>query len=241
MKNILIVEDDAMQRKNLKEMLQLIDEQFQIYEAEDADEALEISKDVNIDLFFVDIFLKNSSGLEFAIDIRKITKYEFSFIVFITTQVEYLTQAFKQTHCYDYILKPYDKDEIIKMVKKFSENAKNNSKQERKSVAFDLKNRIIIKMYIDEIIFVEANMRTCIVNTVRGRYMVNKIALKKVLELIDCEFIIQSHKSFLVNTKYINKFEKIDSRTSKIYFENYEGTAYMGYKYRDTLLELIKR
>ncbi|WP_242824766.1 LytR/AlgR family response regulator transcription factor [Clostridium botulinum] len=109
MKNVLIIEDDNYQRKNLKNMLLEIEEDFNIYEAEDKLDALEICNKVLIDLFYVDVSLQNSSGIDLCKDIRKIKKYKFSWIVFITTHVQYMITAFKEIHCYDYILKPYEK------------------------------------------------------------------------------------------------------------------------------------
>lgn len=238
MKNILVAEDDIKQCENLKKMLHMIDTEFNIYEAQDKDVALKISNNVHIDLFFIDVSLKNSSGLELALDLRKISRYEFGWMVFLTTHVEYLTQAFKQAHCYDYIVKPYDKDEIISMIKKFIAHVKNNSVQEkeRKSVFLDLKSGVSMKFYIDEIIFIESSMRTCIVHTIRDSYTLKKISLKKILNLIDCDYIIQSHKSFLVNIKYISRIEKIDSRLSKIYLENSSEKILLGYKFKNSVL-----
>ncbi|MPN36597.1 Transcriptional regulatory protein BtsR [bioreactor metagenome] len=116
MKNILIIEDDERQRINLKKIISEND--VVIYEAQDKDEALDICNKVCIDIFLVDIVLKSSSGLDFALEIRKINKYELSWIIFITTHREYLTEAFKQVHCYDYIIKPYDKEEILSTIRK---------------------------------------------------------------------------------------------------------------------------
>ncbi|AJA48574.1 two component transcriptional regulator, LytTR family [Clostridium pasteurianum DSM 525 = ATCC 6013] len=242
MKNILVAEDDIKQCENLKKMLYMIDAEFNIHEAQDKDQALKISNNVHIDLFFIDISLKNSSGLELALDLRKISRYEFSWMVFLTTHVEYLTQAFKQAHCYDYIVKPYDKDEIISMIKKFSAHAKNNSVQEkeRKSVFLDLKSGVSMKFYIDEIIFIESSMRTCIVNTIRDSYTLKKVSLKNILKLINCNYIIQSYKSFLVNINYIKFIEKIDSRLSELYFEKSSKKALLGYKFKNSVLEKLK-
>ncbi|MCY6355854.1 response regulator [Clostridium sp. ZS2-4] len=100
---ILLLEDDIKQRNNLKKMLYETNEKLKFYEAEDKDEALDICKRVAIDIFFVDISLKNSSGLDFAVEIREMTKYELSWIIFLTTHMEYITQAFKKIHCYDYV------------------------------------------------------------------------------------------------------------------------------------------
>jgi DNA-binding LytR/AlgR family response regulator len=245
MKNILLAEDDMKQCENLRKMLHMIDTKINIYEAEDKNEALEISKDVHIDLFFIDISLKSSSGLDLAFELRKMSEYEFTWLVFLTTHVEYLSQALKQVHCYDYIVKPYNKDEIINMVKKFSlhsQNSNNSVKEdERKSIFFELKNGIGIKVYIDEIIFVESSMRTCIVNTISDSYTLKKISLKKVLELINCDYIIQSHKSFLVNIKYINGINKVNSRLSEICFENCDKIALLGYRFRNDVLEKLEK
>lgn len=243
MKNILLVEDDTKQCENLNKMLHMIDANFNVYEAQDKDEALEISRNIHIDLFFVDISLKNSSGLELALELRKIHEYEFTWVVFLTTHVEYLTQAFKQVHCYDYIVKPYDKDEIINMVKKFSSHSEDEvnsiEKNERKSIFLDLESGVNMKFYIDEIIFIESNTRTCIVNTIRDSYTLKKISLKKIQELISCDYIMQSHKSFVVNIKCINGVERIDSRSNKLHFENCDKTALLGYSFRDNILEKL--
>lgn len=237
--NILIVEDDVIQRQILRKVLCSVNTQFNIYEASDKNEALEIVKEKTIDLFFVDIFLKNSSGLEFALELRKISKYVFSFIIFLTTHVEYITQAFKSVHCYDYILKPYDKDEIIDMVKKISGHAiqEKSAKTERKFVLFKLKSEIDLKVYVDQINFIEIQGRDCIVNTLKESYTIKKLSLKKALDLIDSTYIIQSHKSFLVNVKNISKIERIDGRSGKIYFNNCESMAFLGYKFKDLILE----
>jgi DNA-binding LytR/AlgR family response regulator len=243
MKNILLAEDDIKQCENLRKMLHMIDIKFNIYEAEDKNEALEISKDVHIELFFIDISLKSSSGLDLALELRKIPKYEFTWVVFLTTHVEYLTQAFKQAHCYDYIVKPYNKDEIINMVKKFSlhsQNSNNSVKEdERKFIFLELKNGVNMKFYIDEMIFVESIMRTCIVHTIRDSYTLKKISLKKILQLINCDYVMQSHKSFLVNIKYISSINKVDSRSSEIHFENCDRVAFLGYSFRDSVLEKL--
>ena len=125
----------------------------------DKDEALEITSKNNIDIFYVDICLKNSSGLDFAIELRKIPKYEFSFIIFLTTHVEYINQAFKEVHCYDYILKPYDTTDVVNMTKRFilhSDNIKKYSRRIRETyVVIEISKGINVKIYIDEIIFIE--------------------------------------------------------------------------------------
>lgn len=238
-KNILIVEDDIQQRTNLKRILNEYDKDLNIYEAESEKEALEIIGKVAIDIFYVDVSLKDSSGIEFAKKLRKIKNYELSWIVFLTTHVQYMLEAFKEIHCYDYIIKPYEKEDIIELTKKLILGSKRNSVEEieRKSVVFDLKNGISLKVYLKDFYFIEVNLRTCNIHTKSGKYEASGLSIKKILDLIDCEFIVQSFRSFVVNTKNIEKIEVINKKLSEIYFEGYSEKALLSYKFKDEILE----
>ncbi|MBZ9685396.1 LytTR family DNA-binding domain-containing protein [Clostridium estertheticum] len=237
--NVLIVEDDKLQRKNLKNMIEQIDKTINIYECEDKDEAVEITNMNNIDIFYIDISLKNSSGLDFAIELRKISRYEFSLIIFLTTHIEYLNQAFKEVHCYDYILKPYDIVDVMNMTKRYILNGNNivEPKVDKRYVVFDVRKGITVKVFVDEIIFIEVALRVCLLHTLNGVYKINKLALKNIIKLINCTNIIQCHKSFAVNINHIREINHIDSKLSEIHFENYDKTALLGYKFKNTIME----
>ncbi|MBU3160680.1 LytTR family DNA-binding domain-containing protein [Clostridium frigoris] len=237
--NVLIVEDDMLQRKSLKKMIHQIDKGINIYESCDKDEALEITNIYSIDVFYVDICLNSSSGVDFAMEIRKIPKYEFSFIIFLTTHVEYLTKAFKEVHCYDYILKPYDMSDVVNMTKHFKSHIENiNEKNKvKKYIVIEIKRGVNVKIYIDETIFIEVYLRKCMIHTVNGVYKVNNLALSKILKLINSKNIVQCHKSFAVNVNYIKKIENVDNKLSEIYFENYDKNAPLGYKFKNAIME----
>ncbi|WP_246599450.1 LytR/AlgR family response regulator transcription factor [Clostridium lacusfryxellense] len=241
--NVLIVEDDRLQRESLKNMLQQLDQNIEIYESIDKDEALVIASKNNIDVFYVDICLNNSSGIDFAIELRRIPKYEFSFIVFLTTHVEYINQAFKEVHCYDFILKPYNIDDVVNMTKRFKLHIENlNEKtieetKEKTYVVIDTRKGVNIKIYIDEMIFIEVNLRVCMIHTINGVYKISNLALSKILKYIDSKDIIRCHKSYAVNIKYIKRIENVDNKLSEIYFENYDKKALLGFKFRNIILE----
>lgn len=249
MYSIILVEDDSMQREILKMMIHSIYESINIYEADSENETLNIIEKNKINMFIIDIGLKESSGLDLAMNIRRIPKYEFSQIIFLTTHVDYMLQAFKQTHCYDYILKPYDKDCVQSLLNKLIYNEINNLKIENenskenieKNFVIKIRNGIFIKIKLDKILFIEVNKRDCEVHTFDGVYIYSNISLKKILELIDCEYIIQSHKAFAVNKKLIFKVEKVDIRLSNIYFNNYSKPALLGYKFKNNILPEFKK
>ncbi|MHC1686017.1 MAG: LytR/AlgR family response regulator transcription factor [Clostridiaceae bacterium] len=243
MNNILIVEDDVIQRENLKKLLSEIYTSLNLYEAESQEEAMEISKKVPIDIFYIDVSLKDSSGIDFAKELRKIKRYEFTWIVFITTHIQYMIQAFKEIHCYDFIIKPYEKKDIVSLTERLISGSNSNKEEitEEKSIVFDVQDGISIKIYTDEIIFISVSLRNAAIHTVNGKYEIKGIGLKKILELIDCENIIQSFRSFIVNTKHISKIQSIDSKVSEIYFKDYSEKAILGYTFKNAVLEKFKQ
>lgn len=243
MNNILIVEDDVIQRENLKKLLSEIYTSLNLYEAESQEEAMKISKTVPIDIFYIDVSLKNSSGIDFAKELRKIKRYEFTWIVFITTHIQYMIQAFKEIHCYDFIIKPYEKKDIVSLTQRLISGSNSNKEEiiERKSIVLDLQDGISIKIYTDEIIFISVSLRNATIHTVSGRYDIKGIGLKRILELVDCENIIQSFRSFIVNTNQITKIQSIDSKVSEIYFNDYPEKALLGYKFKKIVLEKFKQ
>jgi two-component system LytT family response regulator len=237
--NILIAEDDSEQRKNLVKMIYEADIDLKIYEAESKEEALKISIEVYIDFFYIDISLKNSSGLDLALELREIEKYKFNWIIFITTHVQYMIQAFKEVHCYDYILKPYDKDEVIKMTKLLTSNNHvcNSLIKEEKYVVFDLQNSISIKLNVDEIVFMEVSFRKIILHTKNGNYEAKRLSLNKALKMINYEHILQSHKSFAININFINKIEAATGKIWEISFNNCKEKALLSYNFKEIVMK----
>lgn len=245
MYSIILVEDDSMQREILKTMILSTYKSIKIYEADSESAALNIIEKNDINMFLVDISLKESSGLDLAIKIRGIPKYEFSQLVFLTTHIDYMLQAFKQVHCYDYILKPYNKNDVQAMLNKLINNEIKNTNDDlkeynNKEFIIKIKNSIFVRVKINDILFIEVKGRDCEINTISGTYKYINIGLKKVLEIIDCEYIVQSHKGFAVNKNYIFKIEKIDARLSSVHFKNYSKNALIGHKFKSSIIPEFK-
>lgn len=249
MYSIILVEDDSMQREILKTIILSTYDSIRIYEADSERAALDIIKNNDINMFVIDISLKESSGLDLAMNIRSIPKYEFSQLIFLTTHVDYMLQAFKQIHCYDYILKPYNKKDVQAMFNKLIYNEINNldnvkndlNEDTDKEFVIKIRNSIFVMVKINDILFIEVNGRDCEVNTVSGIYTYSNISLKKILKLINCEHIVQSHKAFAINKNYIFKIEKLDIRLSNIHFKNYSRTALIGIKFRNSIISEFKQ
>ncbi|NFO03903.1 response regulator transcription factor [Clostridium botulinum] len=241
MYSVILVEDDYMQRNILKKMLTSTYNFIKIYEADSESEALNIIENNYINMFIIDINLKESSGLDLAKKIRDIPKYEFNQIIFLTTYIEYITQAFKQVHCYDYILKPYNKDVVYNMLNKIILNENKEILYKNKEIVITLKCGIYIGIKIKDIIFIEVIGKKYNIHTKTRIYSTNSMSLKKIIELIDSENIIQSHRSFVVNINYVCKIEKIDNKLSSICFNQICEKALLGYKFKNDIISKFKK
>ncbi|MDU1854160.1 response regulator [Clostridium baratii] len=116
---VLVIEDERVQRDNLVKIVERSYINTKAYSAANIKEAKEILTSKEIDLFFIDINLPDGSGLELAKSIRKIEEYEHTGIVFITTQVIQIIDAFKSTHCYDFLIKPFNNEDIKAIIDTF--------------------------------------------------------------------------------------------------------------------------
>ena len=76
--------------------------------------------------------------------------------------------------------------------------------------------------------------------TKSGRYEVKRLSLNKVLEMIDCDHIVQIHRSFIVNTNHIDKIESVSSKVWEISFKCCEIKVPLSYKFREGIVERFK-
>jgi DNA-binding LytR/AlgR family response regulator len=235
--NILIAEDDIIQRELLSEMLESKYIDIRIYVAATENECMEIIDDKEIDLFFMDINLKDSSGLKLTEKIRKINKYELTPIVFITGELGYLIDAFKKVHCYDYIMKPYDISCITSIVDKFGKYSSGKNK-DTSCTYFKIDDVIQVRVYHEEIIFIEYYLKKCMIHTLNEVYNIKSRGLKNTLEEINCSNIVRTHRSYAVNKKHIRNIEKINSKSWEIMFRDYNKKAELSYSYKDNIEDM---
>lgn len=235
--NILLVEDDEIQRNNLKKMINELGDIYTIFEASNTKDALNISINGHIDLFYVDVNIHDDSGINFALEVRKQSKYKLTWIVFITSYVEYMLEAFKKVHCYDYILKPYEKEkiqDITKLLINSTQNLYPSSPLEKKSIIVNSKD-IDIKIFVEDIYFIEVYLHTSIIHTKNGEYKVDRLPLKKISSILNVNNIMQCHRSYLVNLDHIKCIEN-----NNIYFYNYDKIAQVTRNFKRTLLDNFK-
>ena len=79
----------------------------------------------NFDIVFLDIYMNGITGIETAKKLRETDNQ--SKIIFITTSNEFASESY-EVKAYDYLIKPFSKERILKTMERISEDEKNNKK-----------------------------------------------------------------------------------------------------------------
>lgn len=237
--NILLVEDEKIQREALASIIKSNFVDVRIYEAVSKKEALKIIGEKDVHLFFIDIRLKDSSGLDLAKKIRQHDNHSLTGIVFVTGELIHIIEAFKNIHCYDFIVKPYKEKDIINIVDVFLNSTPLRSIKEGKYSFIDIDSNISIKLYHNDIIYIEYIDKCCYIHTMSGIYNIKRTSLVKLLKSLSDDEIIQTHRSFAVNMKYVTEIEKTYEKVWGIKMRGSEDIVLLSYTYRQAFLRRI--
>lgn len=238
--NILLVEDERIQREALASIIKSNFVDVRIYEAASKNEAIKIIDEKDIHLFFIDIQLKDSSGLDLAKKIRKYENHALTGIVFVTGELVHIIEAFKNIHCYDFIVKPYKEKDIIKIVDVFLNSTPLKSIKEGRYSFIDVDSNISVKLYHNDIIYIEYINKCCNIHTISGLYNVKRTSLVKVLKSLKDEEIVQTHRSFAINMKYVTEIEKTYEKVWNIKLRGCDDMVLLSYTYRQAFLRRIE-
>lgn len=232
--NILVVEDNHYERENIVRLLESISKEFNILQASTGEEGLSLLKNFEIDLFILDIQLPDMSGMKTAEKIRQIPKYEFTFMIFITTHIQLQLSAFKQVHCYDFLEKPYKKNEFIEIITRLSKGIYKQKQIElaREEIQLQMKD-CTIKIYTDEILFIESERRNCKVYTKTKEYSVKNMTIKNTLEILPKDNFMQTHKSYIINLEQIYQLEKTEKNSWLVHFKECPYTAFVSNNFKN--------
>lgn len=223
---IMIVEDEINIALGIKKLIESMDDNLSITITGFSSEALKLLKIESFDLFLIDIELLDYSGIELAREIRDVTKYKMTPIVFITAIPTKELTAFKEIHCYDYIIKPFTKKEITDVIG----DLLNFGIKKEEYITFQLKD-FIYRLKEEDIIYLEAINRKIKVVTVNEEIQLSNYTLQNILTELNDNFI-RCHKGYIINTKYIHN---IDNTNKLIKLKYTDVLIPIGRKYREDL------
>jgi two-component system chemotaxis response regulator CheY len=117
MASILAVDDSASMRQMVS--ITLKGAGYEVVEAKDGLEALDLAKSKSVNLVITDVNMPNMDGITLISELRKLPAYKFTPLLMLTTEssVE-KKQAGKAAGATGWIVKPFNPDQLLATVKK---------------------------------------------------------------------------------------------------------------------------
>lgn len=222
--NTIIVDDELHAREIIKTIINDHFEEFQFMgEAGNVSEAIPLIDDAKPELIFLDINLPDGNSFE----ILKRIKHKHYKVIFITAYEEFAIQAIKFS-AFDYILKPVNPEELVRSVSRvlsekmdperfemklntFFSNI-NSSMPAQKKIVVNTSDKIHI-IDIKNIMRFESDNSYCTIHINSGKTILVSKSIKSYEELLNPVGFIRVHQSHLINSNYINYFDKQDGGT----------------------------
>jgi two-component system chemotaxis response regulator CheY len=115
MKKVLVVDDADFMRSSLRLILER--ENYEVLEAEDGYQAVNIYSEEKPDVVTMDINMPGKTGLEAIKEIRELDP-EAKIIVVTAMGTEFMIRDAIQNGAANFIIKPFDEKQILEVVKK---------------------------------------------------------------------------------------------------------------------------
>lgn len=237
--NILVLEDQKDSREALCKMIASYNRENEVEidsaaTYEEAEKLLNNKKTYNG--FFIDINLdieneNDQSGIEFARMLRKNRKYEFTPVIMVTSIASLEMTSFREIHCYQYIVKPYDRKTVEDVIQKI---VMHDKVAEEKYIIVK-KNGINYKIKCDAIQYVQAITRGVQIKLTKETVKVPYLTIKEFMKKVDPEDFIQCHRMYVVNKKHI---VSIDVVNRMIELED-KNMVEIGVTYKDKIKDFV--
>ena len=212
--NALIVEDKEHIRKALILLLDSFENDISVVgECESVKEATIVAKACKPDLIFLDINLTDGTGFDFLDETEEL---QFK-VIFITAYGEYALQALKMG-AVDYLLKPVDVEELKIALNKIK-NLSAETQRQRITVARKVLNNeddtLILSLQdsfqvinLHELMYCESDKGYTTFYLSDGKKYLASKSLKEFEEQLYKHSFTRPHQSFIVNLKFIDKYDK---------------------------------
>jgi two-component system LytT family response regulator len=218
----LLVDDEALARSLLKELLANRPEVEVVGEAANGFEAVKLAAELAPDLLFLDIQMPKLSGFE----VLELLGDDAPAVVFVTAYDEYALKAF-EVHAVDYLLKPVDPERLEQAIRRVASRASDRSATSRPTSNTELAARLhqsaqppgrslarvlfreegkIHVLPIEKIDFVEAQDDYLSFASAGKRYRTQQ-TLAELEGQLDAARFVRVHRSYLLNVERLARLD----------------------------------
>jgi DNA-binding LytR/AlgR family response regulator len=198
--NCLIIDDEPLSIKLIKDYLLDLDEFNIVGEARNAYDAVKILEKETIDLIFLDIEMPKLNGLDFLRSILNPPK-----VIIISGYSNYAIDGFN-LNVVDYLLKPVSVDRFLQAINKFKSLTSGLKAKNEMIGKLSLRdNKKVYNFPFNEILFIESDREYVKVNTHTSTKLI-KCALSRINEALPEDVFIRVHKSFIISIKCVDVY-----------------------------------
>jgi DNA-binding LytR/AlgR family response regulator len=199
----IIIDDEPLARKGLKEYIAEVDFLTLIGEFDNPIRAAELIGRGEVELLFLDIQMPKITGLEFFKTLQHPPP-----VIFTTAYPQYALDGF-EVNALDYLVKPISLDRFLKAAmkaKEFYEVRENNLSEKASDHFFIKTDGKLVRVHFDEVLFAEALQNYVTIHTREKKY-ITYLTFKSVEDYLPAERFIKVHKSFIVSAPKVDSIE----------------------------------
>ena len=220
----VIVDDERLARKNLKDLLSVHPYVHVIGEAANAAAAHEVIVKAMPDLVFLDVQMPEGSGF----DLLERLKDRPS-VIFVTAYDEFAVNAFTN-NALDYLLKPLDPDRLDLSLKRFlsvpRDRAQPSPITHSDRVCLNAGKKVLFVELMD-IAAIMSEKNYIRIFSVNGEYFVMRSPLKEWKERFPSDIFMSLDRSLMINRHHVRLLKK-KNRNGEIYVEGVETPFHLG-------------
>lgn len=210
--NCIIIDDEPLARKGLKEYIADIEFLHLTGEFDNPLKATGIISSGEVHLLFLDIQMPKITGIDFFKTLHHAPP-----VIFTTAYPQYALDGF-ELNALDYLVKPISFDRFFKAVLKAKEyyeiREKNTNEATTTSAGyfFIKADNKLVKLFFDDILFAEALQNYVVIHTKDKKY-ISYLTFKSVEEYLPVDQFIKTHKSYIISA---GKIESIEGNNIRI-------------------------
>lgn len=221
LKNILLVEDDFLNRRLTKKLL--LENNYSVLEAQNADDTFSIIKSESVDFVILDINLGDDErdGISIAQEIK--TKHQIPFTFLTAYDHSEIINKALDSNPSSFLTKPFKNTDLIAAI----ELGIRQYKKPTKATLFVKEDGYTFEILTDDICYLEANRNYLQVHTQNKIYSIRN-TISNIIESLPANTFVQVHRAFIINKDKIDKLNKkkiiinnLEIPISKNYVEDY--------------------